>query len=128
MSEEKKPRIRARKRSEIIERVIKEWEENPNVERLEDKPKLNLTKREHTKELQEILVQTCIDYIKEHGLKDIDAVYFSFDGAQESVEYGEWCPSSDSSITLRGITAERWKRKDGSIWEMPYWYDIDNYC
>lgn len=128
MSEEKKPRLRVRKRSEILDEFLKKEEENPKVERLEDRPKLNLTKREHTKELQEILVQTCINYIKEHDLKDIDAVYFSFDGAQASVEYGEWCPCSDSSIRLKGMSAERWKRKDGSIWEMPYWYDIDSYC
>lgn len=116
-----------RKRSKIIDDVVKKWEENPIVERLEDDPKLDLTKEEHIKELQERLVQTCIDYINEKGLKDIWSVSFNADSLFESAEYGSWQPCTDSYINVKGLCHENHKRKDGSIFKMPYWYDIGEY-
>lgn len=122
---EKKPRIR--KRSEILERVKKQWEENPIVERLEDSPIPGLTKIEHIKELQEILVQTCIDYINKNGLTDIYSVSFSADDLSTSAEYGSWQPCTDSHIKVKGLREERRRRKDGTIFAMPYTYDIGEY-
>ena len=61
------------------------------------------TTHEQTKELQDILVQTCIDFINENGLKDVDAVYFSADSLQESARCNEWTPSTDSFLTLEGM-------------------------
>ena len=58
---------------------------------------------EQTRELQDILVQTCIDFINENELKDVDAVYFSADSLQESARCNEWTPSTDSVLTLEGI-------------------------
>lgn len=58
---------------------------------------------EQTKQLQDILVQTCIDYINENGLKDVDAVHFSADGLQESATHNEWTASTDSYLTLEGM-------------------------
>lgn len=120
--------MRVRKCASFLEEWKKEIENNPIVKKLEDIPEPKITERKHTKELQEKLVQLCIDYIKENNLSDIDAVYFSFDGIQPSVEFGEWDCCSDSSIKLRGIKKERFERKDGTIVVMPSHYDIDSYC
>lgn len=61
------------------------------------------TKREHIKELQEKMVQLCIDYMTEHGLDDIQEVCFSADMLQESKKYGEWTPATDSFIEVYGF-------------------------
>ena len=126
MSEENK-KLRTRKPSSFINEMVKEWRENPIVEKLEDAPHKDVTTEEHIKELQEILVQTCIDYIKKNNLTDVDAVHFSADGLGESVEYGEWTPGTDSYIKLTGIKIERHRRKNGEIFEVPYWYVIGEY-
>ena len=82
---------------------------------------------DHIKELQEILVQTCIDYINKNGLTDIWGVYFSADSLNFSAKEGEWTPSTDSYIKVEGIRAERLLRKNGEIFEMPYRYEIGEY-
>ena len=61
------------------------------------------TTHEQTKELQDILVQTCIDFINENELRDIDVVYFSADSLQESARCNEWTPSTDSFLALEGM-------------------------
>ena len=38
-----------------------------------------ITQIEHIKELQKILVQTCLDYINKHGLIDIYSLSFTAD-------------------------------------------------
>ena len=53
-------------------------------------------------ELQELLMQTTIDFIKERGLLDIDDISFSADGLFESINYNKWVPSTDSYIALYG--------------------------
>ena len=118
---------RLRKRNELVEKWCKEWDENPIVEKLEDEFPEKKTDVENIKELQKILVQTTIDYLKEHELTDVDAVYFSFDGAQDSVDYGEWTPSSDSSIKLNGLAHEVHRRKNGELFKMPYHYEIGSW-
>jgi len=60
------------------------------------------TTQQDIKELLEILVQTTIDFIKERGLKDLDAVGFSADSLQESSKYSEWTPATDASIRVYG--------------------------
>ena len=62
------------------------------------------------KELQQILVQTCIDYIRKNNLTDVYEVNFSVDGLEEGFEYGEWTPGIDSSISVVGL------QSDGTIW------------
>ena len=110
----------------ILERIKQRDIENPNVREFEEVPDQK-TNIEHIKELQEIIVQTVIDYINKNGLTDIDAVYFNADGLKESAEYGKWAPCTDSSITVRGIKCSCRERKDGTIDRMPYWYDIGSY-
>lgn len=113
-----------RKRPDILEEIMKEFEENPIVEHLEDSPIPDITKKEDIKGLQEYLVQKTIDYIKEHNLSDVYSVDFRFDGIQHSVQFGEWVPESDSYIKLEGIRYYRDRRKDGTISEVPYRYEI----
>lgn len=54
-------------------------------------------------ELQERLVQTCLDFIKEKGDKYIWRVEFTADSLQESAEDGRWMPCTDSFIELEGL-------------------------
>lgn len=61
-----------------------------------------ITTNDNASELQELLMQTTIDFIKERGLIDIDDVSFSADGLKESIDYGKWVPSTDSYLALYG--------------------------
>lgn len=124
---EKKVRKQSEALTNILEEIKKKNQENPIVEELEDTPILGLTKTEHIKELQHLLVQTCIDYINKNGLKDIYAVYFNADCLAQSAEFGEWQPCTDSYIRVDGSRANRRKRKNGEIVEIPYWYTIGEY-
>lgn len=65
-----------------------------------------ITTTENLAELQKILVQTCINYVKEHNLTDIYDISFTMDSVQDSVEYGEWCPSTDSHISACGVVKD----------------------
>jgi len=65
---------------------------------------------EQTRELHDILVQTCIDFINDNNLKDVDIVSFSADSLQESAKYNEWTPATDSFLSLEGIEKSE---KDG---------------
>jgi hypothetical protein len=110
--------------SEWYKEIVEELENNPVVEHLEPEPIPGLTKDEHIKELQERLVQTCIDFINEKGLTDIYAVNFRADDLAFSAKYGEWTPTTDAYIKVEGIRMERYKRKNGEIGELGARYDI----
>ena len=116
--------MKIRKTNPFFENISKQWKENPIVERLEDEFPEKKTEKKHIEELQVKLTQTIIDYCKENNLTDVDAVNFSFDGIQNSVEYGEWSPASDSSIRVTGIAHEVHRRKNGEIFKMPFWFEI----
>lgn len=77
-----------------------------SYERRLGEPKPSITQKEEIEELQELLVQTCIDFINKKGLKDIWGVYFQADDLNTSAEYGEWTPSTDSYIRVEGIEDE----------------------
>lgn len=115
-----------RKKNHISE-SIQPYEENPIVERLSDDPIPDITKTEHIKELQEILVQTCIDYINKNGLTDIYQVSFSADALAESAKYGSWQACTDSNITVYGLGYENHRRKNGDIFKMAARYKIGEY-
>ena len=53
-------------------------------------------------ELQDRLVNTAINFCRERNLTDIDCISFGVDGLQDSVEYGEWTPCTDSSLVAHG--------------------------
>lgn len=85
------------------------WEVDPGtlkIARSKDLPTYNnpVTTIDNIKELQERLVQTTIDYIKENNLTDIYDVSFSVDGLEgNAIEFGEWTPCMDSSISVEGL-------------------------
>lgn len=81
------------------------WYDSPKNEEL-DKYTNPKTIGDDIKQLQEILVQTVIDFINERNLTDIDAVCFSADGLSTSAKYGEWTCSTDSSISIEGLEEE----------------------
>lgn len=51
-------------------------------------------------ELHEKLMQTIIDYFKENNIDNIDAFGFNGDGLIDSIKFGKWFPSTDSSLSL----------------------------
>ena len=65
-----------------------------------------ITTDENINELHHILVQTCLNYMREHKLTDIDEIHFSADGLNSSYEFGEWTPGTDSSIDVIGLEFE----------------------
>lgn len=62
-----------------------------------------VTTNEHLSELQDILVQVCINYINKNKLTDIDEISFSADSLQHSARFGEWVPATDSFIQAVGL-------------------------
>ena len=73
-----------------------------------DKYNNPITTQNNIRELQEILVQTCIDYMKKYNLTDIDEINFSVNGLSgDSYREGKWMPSTDSSIEVIGIEYEK---------------------
>ena len=84
-----------------------------------EKYKNAITTSENINELHHILVQTCLDYMRKHNLTDIDEINFTADGLSSSYEYGEWTPSTDSSLCVVGLETEQWIGKSGKIYESP---------
>lgn len=94
------------------------WEVDPATVRIikhDDLPKyMNpVTTTDNIKELQKKLVQTCIDFIKDKNLTDIDAVRFNVDGLEDSIEFGEWTPGMDSYIGVEGLQDESYLDRFG---------------
>ena len=116
-----------RKTSPVLKKFIDEMNANPIVEQLPNDLIPGITTIDHIKELQELLVQTCIDYINKNGLTDLYGVHFNADSLNESAEYGSWQPCTDSYIRVEGIYNQNFKRKDGSITKLPTRYDIGEY-
>ena len=86
-----------------------------------DNYKNPITTQDNIKELQEILVQTCIDYMKKHNLTDIDEINFYVNGLSgDSYREGKWMPSTDSHIEVIGIECEKFtSMNNGKEYEMP---------
>ena len=59
-----------------------------------------------TKELQEKMVQLCIDFITEYELDDIQEVRFSADMLQESKKCRKWTAATDSFIDVYGFQTD----------------------
>jgi hypothetical protein len=64
------------------------------------------TKYKPARELQERLVQCCLDYIRETHNKEIQRVVFTADMLQESARYGSWQACTDSTCELEGLDNE----------------------
>lgn len=74
-------------------------------------------KNELAKELQERLVHTCLDFIREKGDSSIWRVEFSADELQASAKEGKWMPCTDSCIRLEGIVFDE-KQKAAVVKEI----------
>jgi hypothetical protein len=102
------------------------WEVDPSsvhIIRHDDLPKyINpVTTTEDIKELQVRLVQTCVDFIKERNLTDIDMVRFNVDGmTRNAIEFGEWVPAMDSYIGVEGLQEDTYTGKSGD----PYTFRV----
>lgn len=116
--------MKLRKQSKALQEITKEWEDNPVVGHHPGPVTPRVTTQAHINELQDLLVQTCIDYIQEHDLTDIYSVHFSVDDLQESVKYGGWQSSTDSYIGVKGIKSTVYERKNGEEFNMPETYLI----
>lgn len=82
-----------------------------------------VTTKDQLSELQDILVQVCINYININGLTDIDEITFTADSLQHSARFGKWVPATDSYIKAVGCEEvndgkfEYYVRKKiGDIW------------
>lgn len=85
-------------KQEFVKRIRTHW---PDWEcKKYENPKTTIA---NVKELQERMVQLCIDFIKEYELDDLDEVKFTADMLQESSKYGEWTPATDSFIDVYGF-------------------------
>ena len=84
------------------------WEVDPSTVRIirhDDLPKYDnpVTTTEDIKELQQRLVQTCIDFVRTRNLTDIDAVRFNVDGLEDAINFQEWTLGMDSYIGVEGL-------------------------
>jgi hypothetical protein len=102
------------------------WEVDPATVRIirhDDLPKYEnqITTTNDIKELQQRLVQTCIDFVKEKNLTDIDAVRFNVDGLERNaIEFGEWVAAMDSYIGVEGLQEDTYIGKSGN----PYTFRV----
>ena len=102
------------------------WEVDPATVRIirhDDLPKYEnpVTTINDIKELQEKLVQTCIDFVKEKNLTDIDMVRFNVDGLTgNAIEFGEWVSAMDSYIGIEGLQEDTYTGKNGD----PYTFRV----
>lgn len=71
-------------------------------------------------EFHHIMVQTALDYIREKGLTDVYSVSFYADSLQESAAHGQWCPATDSFLTLESLNKEEYVTRDGKEIKLPY--------
>ena len=76
---------------------------------------------DNIRELQNILVQTCIDYINEHHLSDLEEVHFNADSLQCSADYKEWTPATDSAISCYGLRLEGYTDSIQTRYEIGSW-------
>lgn len=102
------------------------WEVDPVTVRIikyDDLPNYEnpVTTTNDIKKLQEKLVQTCIDFIKEKNLTDIDMVRFNVDGlTRNAIEFGEWVSAMDSYIGVEGLQEDTYIGKSGK----PYTFTV----
>ena len=89
------------KEKTLIERkeTLKKEREEYNKRYFEKKESKNKTTDVLIAQLQDRLIQCCIDFINENNLGDLERVDFTADGLQISSEFGEWSPATDSFIS-----------------------------
>ena len=110
--------------SKALEKIATQFLEDPIVGHRPEPEPPHVTTKEHIVELQEILVQTCIDYIREHGLTDIYSVHFNADSLAKSVEEGSWQSGTESYLGVNGIRDVICEQVDGTTTSEPEAYLI----
>ena len=96
--------------------MIGRWTTSVRIIKHDDLPEYEnpVTTTNDIKELQVKLTQTCIDFIKERNLTDIDMVRFNVDGlAGNAIEFGEWVSAMDSYIGVEGLQEDTYVGKSG---------------
>lgn len=101
------------------------WEVDPATVRIikhDDLPKYEnpVTTTEDIKELQQRLVQTCIDFVRTRNLTDVDMVRFSVDGLGDAIDFREWTAGMDSYIGVEGLQEDTYTGKSGK----PYTFRV----
>ena len=74
--------------------------------------------------LHEKIVNLVIQFCKEHNLTDVDEFCVSADGIEGSISFGEWCPCTDSAMSIHKLIKDE---KTGWIVcdrEHPFLYEI----
>lgn len=84
---------------------IKEDDRSQNYDEFPKAKTSKLTK-DDMRDLERVLVQTTIDFLKERSLDDVNEVHWGADGLLDSVKRGEWTCSTDSSIWFGGYEHE----------------------
>lgn len=108
-----------------LEKFLKGLDMSPIKEDLGvEKRSPGKTTKEHITELQERLVQTCIDFINEKGLDDIYLVEFNADALADSAKEGKWTGDTDSWIAVDGIQKHKFLRESGKEIEITERYRI----
>ena len=89
------------KEKTLIERkeTLKKEREEYSKRYFEKKESKNKTTDVLIAQLQDRLIQCCIDFINENNLGDLERVDFTADGLQISSEFGKWSPATDSFIS-----------------------------
>lgn len=58
-------------------------------------------------ELHTEIVNMVIRFCKEHNLNDVDEFSVHADGIVDSLEFGEWCPCTDSSMKMVKVVEDK---------------------
>ena len=92
------------------DRIVKHWQERMDEEFKECQKRIELLEKPESnklaRELQDRLVQCCLDFINDKGIdaSKIDRVIFTADSLQESAKYGSWQACTDSTCELETWT------------------------
>ena len=61
----------------------------------------NMTE-EHVRKLHKMLVDTAINFCADYDFDEVSEISFGADGLSDSIKYGGWTPSTDSSLRICG--------------------------
>lgn len=53
-------------------------------------------------ELHHLFVQTAINFCREKNINGVEEIHFGVDNLKNSIEFGEWTPCTDSSMSIYG--------------------------
>ena len=66
----------------------------------------NISNKDLIRELHKRLVQTCIDFINEKELGDVEEIFFNADNLQTSADSKKWMPDTDSCCEFFRMTED----------------------